>query len=208
MNGIIKKRIFITGMTIVIAAAMTAAIFAALYYTGCLLPRWAKWHDVTIDVKGGKCITDGREEALQEPDNSVEEGPDMIELKHRKVRAYKDGRCIFESPGICRVQNVFYEDIDRDGKRELIFLNFNVGRFGSHRPFWVGRNEGKWFQHIYIYDYISEEEMFRPIWMASDIGMDAVDMRIKDKGVVEMEDRYGARSDWMWISFGLRCVSE
>ncbi len=193
MNGIIKKRIIITGMTIVIAAAMTAAIFAALYYTGCLLPRWAKWHDVTI---------------VPEPDNSVEEGPDMIELKHRKVRAYKDGRCIFESPGICRVQNVFYEDIDRDGKRELIFLNFNVGRFGSHRPFWVGRNERKWFQHIYIYDYISEEEMFRPIWMASDIGMDAVDMRIKDKGVVEMEDRYGARSDWMWISFGLRCVSE
>ena len=193
MNGIIKKRIFITGITIVIAAAMTAAIFAALYYTGCLLPRWAKWHDVTI---------------VPEPDNPVEEGPDMIELKHRKVRAYKDGRCIFESPGICRVQNVFYEDIDRDGMRELIFLNFNVGRFGSHRPFWVGRNERKWFQHIYIYDYISEEEMFRPIWMASDIGMDAVDMRIKDKGVVEMEDRYGARSDWMWISFGLRCVSE
>ena len=208
MNGIIKKRIFITGMTIVIAAAMTAAIFAALYYTGCLLPRWAKWHDVTMDVKGGKCITDGREEVLQETDNPVDEGPDMIELKHRKVRAYKDGRCIFESPGICRVQNVFYEDIDRDGKRELIFLNFNVGRFGSHRPFWVGRNERKWFQHIYIYDYISEEEMFRPIWMASDIGMDAVDMRIKDKGVIEMEDRYGARSDWMWISFGLRCVSE
>ena len=137
MNGIIKKRIFITGMTILIAAAMTAAIFAALYYTGCLLPRWAKWHDVTI---------------VPEPDNPVDEGPDMIELKHRKVRAYKDGRCIFESPGICRVQNVFYEDIDRDGKRELIFLNFNVGRFGSHRPFWVGRNERKWFQHIYIYD--------------------------------------------------------
>ncbi len=208
MNGIIKKRIFITGMTIIIAAAVTAAIFAALYYTGCLLPRWAKWHDVMIDVKGGKCITDGREDVLPEQDNAGDEGPDMIELKHRKVRAYKDGRCIFESPGICRVQNVIYEDIDRDGMRELMLLNFNIGRFGSHRPFWVDRNERKWFQHIYIYDYISEEEIFRPIWMASDIGMEAVDMRILDKGVIEMEDRYGVSSDWMWISFGLRCVSE
>lgn len=208
MNGIIKKRILITGVTVIIAAALTAAIFAALYYSGFLLPRWAKWHDVKIDVRNGSCMIDGSENASAEQDDSRNEGPDLIELKNRKVRAYKDGRCIFESPGKCRVQNIFYEDIDRDGMSELIMLNFNIGRFGSHRPFWIDRDKRKWFQHIYIYDYISDEEMFRPIWMASDIGMDATDMSMKDKGVIEMEDRYGTRSEWMWISFGLRCVSE
>lgn len=189
MSGIIKKRILIISLAIIIAAVMTAAIFGILYYSGCLLPKWACWHDAVIDG-----------------DNAME--PDVIELKHRRVRAYKDGKCIFESPGICRVQNMLYEDIDRDGERELILLNFNIGRFGSHRPFWVNRDERRWFQHIYIYDYVSEEKIFRPIWMASDIGMDAADFKIKEKAVIEMEDRYGNRSEWMWISFGLRCLDE
>ena len=42
--------------------------------------------------------------------------------------------------------------------------------------------------------------------MAGDIGMEASDFALKDKGVIEMEDRHGMKSDWMWISFGLRCV--
>lgn len=176
---------------LIIAAVLTAAIFGVLYYSGVFLPRWAKWHNVIIE----------------RPDSEFsEDEPDIIELKHRRVEAYKDGRCIFVSPKNCKVQNMLYADIDRDGAKELILLNFNIGRFGTHRPFWVTKDEKRWFQHIYIYDYVVKEEMFKPIWMASDIGMDAADFSLKDKGVIEMKDRYGNTSDWMWISFGLRNV--
>ena len=193
MHGINVKNIFKVSGIFIIAAVLTAAIFAVLYYSGVFLPGWVRWHDVTIDNRTGSNTLDEKE-------------PDMIELKKKRVKAYKDGRCIFSSPTGCLVQNMLYADIDRDGEKELILLDFNVGRYGSHRPFWVKRDELKLYQHIYIYDYISKDEMFRPIWMASDIGMEASDFALKDKGVIEMEDRHGMKSDWMWISFGLRCV--
>lgn len=204
MTGINRKILLTVSIIIIIAAASTAAIFGLLYYSGAFLPKWAKWHDVVIDTISETCCTDGRETHINLSEDK--ENPDRIELVKKKVKAYKDGRLIYTSPGICRVQNMFYADIDRDGENELILLNFNLGRYGKHRPFWIKRDKPVWYQHIYIYDYVSEDEMFRPIWMASDIGMEAADFSLKDKNVIEMEDRHGNRSDWMWISFGLRCV--
>lgn len=208
MSGMIKKRFIRFIGLIVIAAALSAAIFGILYYSGLLLPKWARWHDVSININDGICVADGKEYKLPPEEDKDKNAPDRIELRHRKVKAYKDGKCIFESPKGCLVQNILYADIDRDSDKEMILLNFNIGRYGQHRPFWVDRDEQRWFQHIYIYDYISEENKFRPIWMASDIGMEASDCSLKDgtDQVIEMEDRYGNRSRWMWISFGLRCV--
>ena len=184
---------------------MAAAIFAVIYYSGLFLPHWARWHDIYLDIQSGRCIADGEELRYEEIFEEVDE-PDTIKLENRKVKVYKEGKCIFKSPKGCFVQNMLYADIDRDGERELILLNFNKGRYGKHRPFWVDRDELKWFQHIYIYDYIAEDKMFRPIWMASDIGMEAADFSLEEEQVIRMEDRHGEKSDWMWISFGLRCV--
>lgn len=207
MNGIIKKRIFII-IGIIIAAVITAAIFCTLYFSGLFLPDWAVWHDVTIDINNNEYIIDGTNHIFSEEPLPGNDEPDIIELKHRRVKAYRDGKCIFKSPRGCLVQNIIYTDIDRDGENELLMLNFNIGRYGKHRPFWVDHDELKLFQHIYIYDYKTKEEIFRPIWMASDIGMDASDfyMQDSDKQVVGLIDKNGNRSNWMWLSFGLRCV--
>ena len=181
MSGTTKQRLIIL-IAIIIAAALSAAIFAVLYYSGVLLPKWAGWNEVTIEP-GNKDI-------------------ERIVLKNRKVRAYKDGKCIFTSPKGCRVQDAIYTDIDRDGEEELILLNFKIGRYGEHRPFWVKRNELKWFQHIYIYDYVGAEGYFRPIWMASDIGMDAASFRFDD-GVLSITDTKGEVTKWIWRTWGL-----
>ncbi len=151
-------------------AAAAAAVFALLYYSGMFLPGFASWHDVVISAQ-------------------TEYEPDEIVLKDRRVSAYKDGDCIFKTPLLCRVQNAIFTDIDRDGMKELIVLNFNIGRYGDHRPFWVRFDPPVFRQHIYIYDYDPARELFRPIWMASDIGMEAADM--------EMEKDMGMEASWI-----------
>ena len=186
MSGIIKGKRK-KSIIIIMAAAAAAAVFALLYYSGVFLPRFAVWHDVKLTGED-------------------ENEPDEIILKNGRIRAYKDGECIFEAPGISRVQNAVFTDIDRDGRRELILLNFNIGRYGDHRPFWVRFDAPVWRQHIYIYDYDPSRMIFHPIWMASDIGMEAADCVMEDKQVLMITDSQGRETRWMWISFGLRCV--
>lgn len=182
MPGITTKKKIILS---IIAVAGAAAIFAALYYMGVFLPSYTVWHNMT----------------LEDEDNDL-----IIELKNRKVSVKREGKVIFTSPGISRVSDMIYSDIDRDGEKELVLLNYNIGRFGNHRPFWVKFDPPVWHQHIYIYDYDKERDIMRPVWMASDIGLEASGFEIDDKEVILIMDRYGKESRWMWISFGLRCV--
>ena len=185
MSGITKKRK--KRLKVIPAAVFTAAVLCALYYSGIFLPGWAVWHDAVIECDG-------------------DDEPDEIVLKGRRVTVSKGDECIFVSPRMCKVQNILYTDIDRDGEKELVMLNFNIRRYGKHRPFWVKHDALVWRQHIYIYDYEPAREIFRPIWMASDIGMEASDMEMEDKQVIRLTDSHGVQTRWMWISFGLRCV--
>ena len=152
-----------------------------------MLPGYTKWH--TFSIEG-----------------SDEREPDLIELKYRRVRVIDEERVIFQSPLFCRVSNMIYSDIDRDGERELILLNYNIGEFGSRRPFWVKFDPPVYRQHIYIYDYKADDKLMRPLWMASDIGVKASDLELVDEDVIRITDRNGDETNWMWISFGLRCV--
>ncbi len=172
-------------MMIIIAVAAATAIFAALYYGGAFLPSYTKWH----------------EEVTYDEEKDLE-----IELKKRSVCVYKEGRLIFKTDELIRVSNMIYTDIDRDGEKELILLNYNIGEFGSHRPFWVKFDPPVYRQHIYIYDFIEEEELIKPAWMASDIGVKACDFERVKEDVIRITDESGEQTDWMWISFGLRCL--
>ena len=171
----------------IIAVAGAAAIFAALYYAGAFLPSYTVWHDCTVE-------------------STSPDAPDLIELKNRRVRVIKDGDVIFTTPAFCKVSNMIYTDIDRDGENELILHNFNIGKFGDARPFWIKFDPPVYRQHIYIYDYRPDEKIIRPIWMASDIGVRASDMEAVKDDVIRIWDCDGKESNWMWISFGLRCV--
>ena len=151
------------------------------------MPDWVIWHDTKIETLDPR-------------------GPELIRLKNRKVSVYKDGECIFESPVTCRVSNALYTDIDSDGSNELILLNYNIGRYGKHRPFWVRWDPPLWHQHIYIYDHDPERNIMKPIWMASDIGMEAKDMSLYDDNIIILTDRQGNETHWTWRSFGLKCL--
>ena len=170
---------------ILIAAASAAAIFAALYYGGAFLPSYTVWHESSCD----------------DEDRGLE-----IKLKNRKVSVYKDGMLIFKTGTFVRVSNMIYADIDRDNEKELVLLNYNLGEFGPVRPFWVKFDPPVYRQHIYIYDYLKDREIIKPAWMASDIGVKASDFESVGEDVIRIRDSGGEETNWMWISFGLRCV--
>ena len=169
-----------------------AALVAFMCGRMAFLPVWAEWSEVTIT-----------KESLEDMDYSA---PDTIELKEQRVTAYKDGDIIYESPDDCIVQDMIFSDIDDDGRGELVLLNFRKGRHNGPKPFFTEDDHTKWYQHIYIYDYYEDENTFKPSWMASDIGMDAVDMTLLDDGVIRILNRQGHYSNWQWHSFGLKIV--
>ena len=172
-----KRRFF---LMIGIAAVCIAAI--ALYFgfqQRHLLPLWIQWNHVTI-----------REDSLPQ-----------ISLENRTVTVQQDGSILWQSGDDIRVQDILTCDIDHDSQQELLLLCWKRGRYGDNRPFWVTEDERNWSQHIYIYDCSTDG--VTPIWMASDIGMDAAAWRFDPDQRLVITDTNGQQTAWDWISWGL-----
>lgn len=117
------------------------------------LPRWISWQSGSFYDSSG----------------SYE-----IVLQNKKVEILYDGEAVWDSPKGVKVQAVLSCDIDNDGVDELLLLCWKIGRYGSHKPFWVERDEKKWSQHIFVYEY--QNGKIKAKWMSSDIGQDVVKM--------------------------------
>ena len=130
--------------------------------------------------------------------------PDEILLRGRRATVCKGGAAVWQSERGIRVQDVLWCDIDHDGDKELMLLCWKRGRYGESRPFWVEEDEKSWSQHIYIYDWT--EEGIRPIWMASDIGMDAERWRFDERERLVITERNGRESAWDWLTWGLSAL--
>lgn len=167
-----------------IAMLMTAALTLA-YQSRMLLPLWIRWESARI------CGETAAE-------------PDEILLRGRRTTVYKGGAAVWQSERGVEVQDVLWCDIDHDGDKELLLLCWKRGRYGESRPFWVEEDERSWSQHIYIYDWT--EEGVRPIWMASDIGMDAECWRFDERERLVITERSGRESAWDWLTWGLSAL--
>ena len=124
----------------------------------------------------------------------------VITEKGRRLDVRKDGRRIWKLPSGVYAQDFLYEDIDHDGRRELMVLCWKKGRFGEHKPTWVEEDDREWSQHIFIYE--TENGKVVPKWMASDIGMDAREWEFDD-GKLSITDTDGKKTRWVWIYWGL-----
>lgn len=166
-----------------IAAVFTAAVLYVLWNNGCFLPQWAKWQSGSFY------------------DKSEEYG---ILLDHRAVEITYHDEVIWNSPKGVKVQEAISCDIDHDQEDELILLCWKRGRYGKYRPFWVDRDEQKWSQHIFVYEY--EKEEIRPKWMSSYIGVDVVSMSIRSRTDLRnsllLTDTMGNVSSWAWDFWG------
>lgn len=176
-----KRRVWLALAAGICLLAAAAAFL--LVRNGPLLPVWISWETAQIP-----CQPDAGE-------------PEEIVLKRRTVTVFDQGEAVWQSDREIRVQDVLWGDIDHDGANELMLLCWKRGRYGDSRPFWVTEDEKTWSQHIYLYDWTDGE--IRPIWMASEIGMDVVQWSFDETDRLVITDRSGEQSAWDWISWGL-----
>lgn len=154
-----------------------AALFTIAYANGMFLPRFAKF-----------CET---EFTYQDTEVSV---------KGRKIVVKRNGEAMWSLDPAIKVQDALSMDIDRDGEQELIVLCWKIGRYGNRKPFFVEKDEKKWSQHIYIYRLVADK--IKPVWMASNISVDACSMQA-DKNALKIYEKDGTSSRWTWLYWGL-----
>lgn len=164
-----------------------ALLTGHLLATGQVLPLWVRWQqrEIRCDAARGE--------------------PETIRLTDRTVRVYADGEVVWQSEAEIPVQDVLWCDIDHDSRSELLLLCWRRGRYGRSRPFWETEEDRSWSQHIFIYDW-TQDEGIRPIWMASDIRMDAAFWEFDPVGRLKITDRSGQVRAWDWLSWGLEAI--
>lgn len=188
MKHHIKKRIYRIILSIIAAAAFTAAAIIFAWTRGAFLPKWIQWEEKYIQLSDEK------------------NAPENIQLKNRCITIKNHGKTIWQSPEDILVQDLLWCDINHDEKNELILLCWRIGRYGNAKPYWIEKDEQKWSQHIYIYAYRDNE--IHPLWMASDIGMDVASFEFNEKDRLKITETSGRVTLWDWLSWGLTFIQE
>jgi len=178
----LKKRIIICATAVIFIAAVVVFIIAYLWHDGLFLPKWIDWKESQIEIDSDTSLS----------------------LADKRVTIERNGEIVWQNKKSVKVQDIIWQDINRDGEEELILLCWKIGRYGEHQPFWVKRDEYKWSQHIFIYSFSKKSAKVYPLWMASDIGMLAVDWKYNTKhDMLLFEDDKGTVTGWIWKTWGL-----
>lgn len=167
-----------------IAAALCAgAILYILWNSGTFLPHWIIWDTGSFPAGDGQYA---------------------VSLEGKEVQVRCDGAFVWASPPEVKVQAAESWDMDDDGREELILLCWKRGRFGRYRPFWVEKDEKKWSQHLFVYEYAEGE--IRPQWMSSYIGQDVSRMCVQavegGRSRLWLTEPDGRANCYRWGSWG------
>ena len=168
-------------MTMALTSA--AVILFLLWNSGAFLPRWISWENSAGYDASGKY---------------------KLVLSKKSVSVAYEDNIIWTSPDGVKVQKALSCDADNDGQDELVLLCWKKGRYGKAKPIWVEKDERKWSQHLFVYEYTPDE--VRPKWMSSYIGLDVSDIVSNQKRApynrLWLTDLEGRVSSWVWDSWG------
>ncbi len=200
MNGNKKTRKGIH--TALLSSALLCAFGAVLFlswHSGLFLPGWVGWK---------KAVRTDASETY------------TVRLARRRAEVTYDGRTIWKPERGIKVQDALFADVDGDGRDELALLCWRIGRYGAARPFWVKTDKKSWSQHLLVCRFDGGQAA--PMWMASDIGMEAVLLEasphrggvstdataggahsrpdLRQRLLLTSSD--GTRTGWVWDSWG------
>lgn len=181
--------------------APAAAAAYALWNSGAFLPRWIQWTGASLQDETGdyQIVLNHKTVSVTWWDKSTRQN-DSPEQDSAAGR----GAVIWTSPKDVLVQKVLSADVDNDNREELVLLCWKIGRYGRDRPFWVEKDEKKWSQHLFVYEYVNGE--IKPKWMSSYLGKDLTDVstyrRADSLNRLLFTDLAGETSCWKWDSWG------
>lgn len=210
-------------------AAVSAVIFLSVVWArhDSGIPSWVIWEDSVIRDSTGKyvielsdrsvsvkCDTNVRNDTNVRSDTNVRNDAnvindmnvksDMNDTNNRNVESNLS--VIWTSPSGVKVQRVLSCDIDNDKTDELVLLCWKRGRYGEHKPFWIEKDEDTWSQHLFVYEYNSDQ--ISPKWMSSYMGQDVADITSNGKEAPHARLWFRAPDDgmssWIWDSWGFK----
>lgn len=166
----------------IIAVVIGITAIFLLWWKGCLLPRWIVWEEKSFPYEDARV--------------TLEKG--RLELEG-----------LWRTPWDWSVQDVLCDDINGDGKEELVLLVWKHGSYGKHLPFWVKHNDIRLEQHVFIYQWEeSRENKLRALWMSSALGMEVQSIASAPHHQLLITGRDGVGNLWQWQQFGLKYVGE
>lgn len=167
----------------------------ALWRTGAFLPRWIPWDSAAFSDESGDYRI-----VLKDKSVSVT----WCTGSDKQDDTSENKKIIWTSPKGILVQKALSADVDNDSREELVLLCWKIGRYGRDRPFWVEKDEKKWSQHLFVYEY--EHGKIIPQWMSSYLGKDLEDAtvyrRADSQNRLLFRDTDGGTSCWRWDSWG------
>lgn len=201
MNDIVKKRISISVIVIMAVILVIAALFA-LWWFGAFLSRDITWDNYETIYENGYVKVENRHLYVY----SVEDEEKLLVDGVADVEAMTK---VYRSPADWFVQKLLAEDIDRDGKEELVALVWKHGSYGEHRPLWEKRNDIRLEQHIFVFRWEEQRDnRLRSVWMSSALGFEVNDICMYGADKILVNDNSGNSMVWYWQDFGLKLAGE
>lgn len=166
----------------IIAVVIGITAIFLLWWKGCFLPRWIHWEEKSFPY-----------------------GESRVELHNGKLLLDR----LWSTPWDWSVQDVLCDDINGDGREELVLLVWKHGSYGKHLPLWVKHNDIRLEQHLFIYQWEdSRENKLRALWMSSALGMQVQSIASAPHHQLLVTDTDGVGNLWQWQQFGLKYVGE
>ena len=183
-----------TGVILIVSGTVVAAVIIAAsavnaWTRGLFLPGWIEWKQYT--------------------EYDISQDPEILRITlNNKMLTVNDGTegIIWQADKDILVQDFLYEDIDHDGVRELLILCWKIGKYGERVPQFGSGEDHKWHQHIYIYRW--QDEIMKPIWMASEIGLNVKEWRFDTEERLVLTEPDGRETHWDWIDWGLESITD
>ncbi|NSW82465.1 MAG: hypothetical protein HPY90_04180 [Syntrophothermus sp.] len=123
-------------------------------------------------------------------------------LKGRILTVSEEDKLIWESPSDWKVEDFLIADVTNDGQEELVMTVWVRGRFGKHRPFWVSGDDGKWWNHLYLYRLVGNQ--MKPVWMSSGLERPVLELEAGDVDGDKALEMIVTESRYRWLSYSLR----
>ena len=133
---------------------------------------------------------------------------DIAFIRNNKAIVEVNGDFVFKSPEELKVVEVFCEDIDLDGEKEIALSLWKHGRYGNARPFWLKENEDTYKMHLFLYKY--KDGTLKPFWHSSDLARQNLKLIPVRDGFIAFEKLYESLKFSVavpiWKEFGFEIV--